>query len=656
MDLEMKPVCGLGACQPRVLRKFASIRWFTAFYSVTGLLTTSLSMYMISQITTIERQFGLSSTKSGYLMACNDIGYSAFILISSYVANRVHIPRYLAASTILYGISGIICSIPHFIYKPDPLTNVISNQTSMSRKMAPPNICLNTSFLQMPTTTPSANVDTTDMFASVADDADSTRSAVAMAFIATGMVIQGIGKAPRYPMVGQYVDDNTRPRETGFYMGIITTLSVFGPAIAYGLGALFSRTYVTLEDVELHPRDPRWIGAWWLGFLVFGVAAVICAFPLALFPAQLTSLRPPPSRTPKKDRPCFTVLCSNIFGIFKTLFRTLSYPVFTIMLIASILIVMAYGASMSFGPKYLEVEFNVPAWQSNIIIAAFGIIAVCIGIFSGGVLTKKLKLSPFRCSMLMFLPQVPTLALQMITMFIKCDQPRINNWEEQQSSMLPSSCNSDCACSNAFLPVCDGNGTNYFSPCHAGCTGGSFYKFTNCSCVPGGEVSTGLCEFQGCSSMWLFLAINFLATVLGASLMMPTFIFTIRIVPNDLKSMAIGLSALATSLFGWLPGPVIGGKLVDAACILWSGGAATLGSCSYYNLETLRYNMYGMAIACKSGAIVLLAVIVCFTWNMHKWPNKADEENEVDFVYESYIKQKPGALLDTNGLDMKEKL
>ena len=37
---------------------------------------------------------------------------------------------------------------------------------------------------------------------------------------------------------------------------------------------------------------------------------------------------------------------------------------------------------------------------------------------------------------------------------------------------LSSACNAECRCEGVrdFDPVCDGNGTTHFSPCHAGCT------------------------------------------------------------------------------------------------------------------------------------------------------------------------------------------
>lgn len=76
-----------------------------------------LSIYLSSQITAIERQFGLNSAHSGFLLSCNDIGFLAATLVSSYLATRVHIPRGLAVSVMLYGVGGVICSLAYFVSK-----------------------------------------------------------------------------------------------------------------------------------------------------------------------------------------------------------------------------------------------------------------------------------------------------------------------------------------------------------------------------------------------------------------------------------------------------------------------------------------------------------------------------------------------------------
>ena len=42
-----------------------------------------------------------------------------------------------------------------------------------------------------------------------------------------------------------------------------------------------------LLDVDISTRDPRWIGAWWLGFLVFGLTVVVFGIPLFFFPKHM---------------------------------------------------------------------------------------------------------------------------------------------------------------------------------------------------------------------------------------------------------------------------------------------------------------------------------------------------------------------------------
>ena len=42
----------------------------------------------------------------------------------------------------------------------------------------------------------------------------------------------------------------------------------------------------SLSETDITPRDPRWIGAWWLGFLIFGVISIFPALPLFCFPQR----------------------------------------------------------------------------------------------------------------------------------------------------------------------------------------------------------------------------------------------------------------------------------------------------------------------------------------------------------------------------------
>ena len=177
----------------------------------------SLSVYIVSQITTIEKQFGLSSSQTGYLLACNEIGYCVMILFASHFARKVHIPRVLCVSAIFYGVSGILCSIPHFIYNYNTPTSKGHSQTNFSAMFSMDSkLCSNDTLQQNSSLNASGGV-----LASVnkgKQTIEETRS-IAMAFIGIGMLLQGFGKAPRYPLLATYIDDNTNKQETGFYMG-----------------------------------------------------------------------------------------------------------------------------------------------------------------------------------------------------------------------------------------------------------------------------------------------------------------------------------------------------------------------------------------------------------------------------------------------------
>ena len=44
-----------------------------------------------------------------------------------------------------------------------------------------------------------------------------------------------------------------------------------------------------LDNPDFGPGDPRWIGAWWMGFVLQGILLVIFTIPIALFPRKLPS-------------------------------------------------------------------------------------------------------------------------------------------------------------------------------------------------------------------------------------------------------------------------------------------------------------------------------------------------------------------------------
>lgn len=98
------------------------------------------------------------------------------------------------------------------------------------------------------------------------------------------------------------------------FPGVIFSIRVLGPRLGFILGGLMNKNYVTLGGLKikykkflifssfcikkvfqeppegLTNRDPRWIGSWWLGYLIISAVLVLPALILCSFPAKKVQL------------------------------------------------------------------------------------------------------------------------------------------------------------------------------------------------------------------------------------------------------------------------------------------------------------------------------------------------------------------------------
>ncbi|VDI67070.1 Hypothetical predicted protein [Mytilus galloprovincialis] len=614
--------CGIGKFKPNILQPCASIRWFTTFFSVTALLTSSLQMYINSQVTSIEKQFELSSKQSGFLMSCDEIGFLTSSIIVGYIARRVHIPRVLSIATAFNGISALICCIPYVLTTlKDRSDNFSKSQGRFN--VSNPKLSKFSSYL----CAPHLNISEDESFhlsmRSDQGEVYGNLKGLSMFLIGMGMMLQGIGKAPRTSMLAEYVDENGNRRKTGFYVGIIASTAMFGPVLAFGLGSVFSNLYVTLEDVPIKPSDPNWIGAWWLGFLVFGIMSILSAVPIFLFPSKLlgnTNVSALKNRRRTQETK-LSFLHTEIKGLFKAICRIFSSPLFSLTLFAAVLQLLSVSTYLTFLVKYYENQFHLPTWKSNLVMAGCTITSLCIGTFIGGVVSRKYSMSPFKTMTSLLVCQAASTFVFAAGIFIGCEQSAFVGPTEYGGSMTNGTYVNDCNCNeNSYFPVCGSNSQTYFSPCFAGCTGVGKRLFTNCTGIDDDKQTTnfGNCV-SDCNALYWYIGVNVVTSLLTAVKIMPLYIVKLRSVPNEDKALAMGLSSFVTSLLGWLPGPLISGGLIDSTCLVWKESRGVRGSCALYDNDVFRLKLHGYSLIGRLLVIVILCYCCFYTRKMLTW-------------------------------------
>lgn len=591
--------CGTKSCQPKCLQCCVNIKVFTFFVSISSLLSFSLTMYLSSQVTAIEKHFNFNSSQSGFLLCSNDIGFLVSVLIFSYTLKNSHIPRVLGVSTVVYGVAGIVSSIPYFF---SPVPFISKNQTTDPDSETMPGLCKSGNLLPNET-------------AYCEQNGNQYKSNMgAFAVIAIGMIMQGLAKAPRSPLQASYIDDNVKKTKTGAYMGTIIGISILGPALAFMLGGLFSSIYVTLEDTDLTPKDSYWIGAWWLGFICFGFASLAASIPLFFFPK---TMKP-------RDKSSVVKEGQSFIKMMQAMKRIMTNPLFVSICCFSCLRSFTISGSVAFMPKYFETQFYIPAWKSNLIIGGSYILLASLGSISGGTIAACFKMGPKGSIKFLLVQTVLALILLWICPAITCPQPQFEETHlilRSDSKLMSPQPNSthlycrNCECDEfEYEPVCGEDGRNFLSPCMAGChrKSSTGIGYEHCTCVGGNQtVLPGTCP-SDCSGLYIIAAVLAIRAFAECVTIGPHMLIVLRTVSDTDKTFAVGVLSFFSSALGWLPGPPSHGALIDTFCTRWRHlPCGRLGACTAYDVDAFRIGFFSLQGGLHFAA-ALFVLVMCY--------------------------------------------
>ncbi|KAL6479230.1 hypothetical protein MHYP_G00126630 [Metynnis hypsauchen] len=641
---------------------FSNIKIFLVAECALMLAQGTVGAYLVSVLTTLERRFNLQSADVGVIASSFEIGNLALILFVSYFGARAHRPRLIGCGGIVMALGALLSALPEF------LTNQYEYKTTEAwRRDMGRDVCSNTSRGEMDRC---LNKPNTNMM---------------YLLLIGAQVLLGIGATPVQPLGVSYIDDHVRRKDSSLYISILFSTLVFGPACGFILGSVCTKFYVDAvfidtTKLDITPDDPRWIGAWWGGFLLCGALLFFSALFMFGFPSSLSerqeggteseqAMLPPVAQGFDRSKPSNGVLrnhhtaignsvscCDQLRVIPKVTKHLLSNPVFTCIILAACMEIAVVAGFAAFLGKYLEQQFNLTTTSANQLLGMTAIPCACLGIFMGGLLVKKLNLSALGAIRMAMLVNLISTACYVSFLFLGCDTGPVagvtvayGNETLRPNTKPEAACISNCNCyTSSVSPVCGSNGVTYLSSCFAGCTR-SFstgvppplaQNLTGCACISGdgdGDSAIavpGKCPSPGCQEAFLtFLCVICACSMIGAMAQTPSVIILIRTVSPELKSYALGVLFLLLRLLGFIPPPLIFGAGIDSTCLFWSTECGSRGACILYDNVAYRHLYVSLAIVLKVIAFLLYTT----TWQCLRRNYKKYIKNNEAYVTSTEI-------------------
>ncbi|XP_045928052.1 solute carrier organic anion transporter family member 1C1-like [Micropterus dolomieu] len=586
--------------------------------------------YMKSSITQIERRFDIPSSLTGVIDGSFEIGNLLVITFVSYFGAKLHRPRLIAIGCLIMAVGSFLIALPHF------LQGLYKYETSMSHRTD-----VNSTESTLPCLSNHTLVadETPDLEARKACEKAAGSSLWIYVFL--GNMLRGIGETPIMPLGVSYLDDFSREENTPFYLACIHTVGILGPMFGFMLGSFLAKIYVDvgfvdLDSISINYKDSRWVGAWWLGFIVTGAVILLSSIPFWFLPKSLPKQGQKQSKSTElatvaehenflqednqdheeKEKPVsFQELAKDFIPSLRRLFKN---SIYSMMILTYLVAVNGFIGMITFKPKFLEQVYGQSASKAIFLIGILNLPAVALGIITGGFILKRFKLGVIGAARVSIAASLGSFCLFCIKVFIHCDNAEVGGLTvsyqgapqvSYNQQTLLSQCNMGCSCSiKHWDPVCSYNGMTYASPCLAGCrtsTGtGKEIVFHNCTCV--GEMMTpimnmstvlGQCPRKSdCDHIFkIFMALSVVGSFISACGGTPGYIVLLRSIQPDLKSLALGMQTLIVRTLGGIPPPIYFGALIDQTCLKWGtkhcGGR---GACRLYDANAFRMTFMGL--------------------------------------------------------------
>ncbi|XP_052840962.1 solute carrier organic anion transporter family member 74D [Drosophila gunungcola] len=638
--------CGLSIFKGPALQRFATAHMFVIMYGIASCFLAMAFTYFTGTITTMEKRFNIPTKISGLITVGNDISTVFSSAFLSYYASRGHRPRWVALGLIIIALFCLLMVTPHFFYGAGEEALRLTEEYELKESVE-------------------TSVNATDNNDALCHAKDSNcvegagdYTPIVLFFIA--QFIGGIGCSLFYAPGLSYMDDNSASSKTPAMLSWTTFLRMLGPAMGFSMVSLCLRLYIDpFKTPLITTKDPRWMGAWWLGWILITFILLISAFFVAMFPKEMPSAKARRLRAEgEEDVP---LAKRSLQDMLDSLKRLASNKVYVYNMLASILYFFGYMPYWIFTPKYIEIQYRQSASTATMATGTWALGFSAAGVLISGYVISKYKPSARAMAAWNFVVDYLTVAGILCYILVGCDESDRAN----TLSILPigDSCSASCDCEYVYYaPVCSPENITYISACHAGCTekglddlGRTIY--TGCRCMGNSPNLTtlssvtslaasqseiavdGACPVDCNKQFLIFLAVMCFLKFVGATGRSSNLLLALRCVPSRDKTFSLGFGSMVYSVLTFIPSPIVFGWMLDSYCLVWGKTCSSKGNCWIYDTKSLRYTMN---LVCAS--LIFLGSF----WNIGVWYNAKDMKV---FDEEETVKQK----IQEEVLELKEK-
>ncbi|XP_033149776.1 solute carrier organic anion transporter family member 74D [Drosophila busckii] len=407
--------CGMAWWHPAWLQKYATTKSFMYVYGLLGTIQAMSYMYFIVTLTTLEKRFKIPSQTTGIVLSGNEISQILLSLILSYIGGQRNRPRWIAWGIVLCGLSCYILILPHFIYG-------AGDEVLQLTKEYQSNVANSTLVGSL---TP-ANVSKPEQLCGVGkpnNNCDSLFTYVPLVLIFISQFVLGVGNTLYYSLGQTYLDDNTKKMNTPLMLAIAMALRMIGPVFGFLFGYISLNTFIDPTKTPLiDDKDPRWLGAWWLGWLILGTLMCLFSGLIGLFPKQLPKAQDNSSKHNshlpqvlrheelKRDEAGFSLSSRSASNAAldnigaganaelpqlkdfpRALMRLLRNKLLIFNIVSAVFYILGASGFMTFLTKYMEVQFHKSAQSATVVVGPVSILGMVVGLIGSGLVLSKKK-------------------------------------------------------------------------------------------------------------------------------------------------------------------------------------------------------------------------------------------------------------------------